>query len=334
MSYDSASDARGLRRFLSTLLALPLLFTGGAPTPSSADAIARTRLSGVPPTQVAGMFGFRVGEERRWTVESDAFTFAPGEHVLWTMRLEAINGKSPSAVAHFRLTHEARVFSRRHNILDPDEMDVTRTTTELWANEQGFPLRVLHRDHRSGTIGRRGHLDIRAQFGGLHVWDAGAIGYRSYLLAIPGADAVDLAVPEGVFLSPHLNPGLLTLPFLVLSERNPGSRFVAFDPTPLVDPPPTTPAPADASISPGASSWSMRHPPTPAQLAARCLRRTRLAIGPLEQIDLGGVTTTAHRVDVSTAGDAWIEPDGTVARVLIMLRRTNARVRLLRPSEY
>lgn len=315
---------------LTPLLLPPLL---GSPTEAF-----RGVLDSTPLRQVTGrtneLFGYSVGEERRWVVASETFRFEPGESIGWRMRLESMGRQSAATIAHFFLEHETRLFSRRNNILNPDELDVIVTTTDLWVNERGFPLRLVYRDQRSGTIVRRGAVEVVGDGERLRVKSPLALA-REYVLGVPRVETVDMARPEGVFLSPEVNPGLLALPFaLAHGEWPAGAHFIFFDPAPLVDPPPTAPDRSDASVAPGASTWSMRRPPSPAELAGRSLRRTRLDIGPLQELEVGGVTTPAHRVGVSSANDAWIAPDGTVLRVDITVRRAHARIRLLRPSEY
>lgn len=286
--------------------------------------------------QTPQMFGFSLGEERRWIVESEAFGFEPGELVLWIMRLESIDRQTSRTIGHFRLAHEARRFSRRNNILNPAEMDVTVTVTDLWVNQSGFPLRVRHGEDRAGTVARSGNVDVRWHEARLRVFDAAAIGYRDFALHVPGAGDIDTERPQGVFLSSAVNPGLLALPFaLALEEPDLGTRFVAFDPSPLIDPSWVRVDAPDASVGPGGAAFgSSRRPPTPLQLSERSLRRTTLTIGALEETRIGGVTTQAHRIDLSSGGDVWIAPGGKLLRINIVMRRMNAWIRLLRPSEY
>jgi len=270
------------------------------------------------------MFGFTVREERRWGVESDAIHFRPGEYILWTMRLENIDRDATSAVAHFRLTREERAFSGRQNILNPDEMDYRVTETHLWVNENGFPLRVWYNDDRAGSLSGGGHVEVRWREGHLRVSNPDAMGFRDYDLRVPGGDDIDAQRPSGVFLSSTVNPGLLALPFAMALERPDRSiRFVAFDPTPLL---------AD---EPGNNASRGPHEPAnPRQLSDRSLQWTTLTIGMQQALPVGGVTTFVHHVDLSSSGDVFIEPGGNVVRVNIMMRRANAWIRALRPSEF
>jgi len=88
-------------------------------------------------------------------------------------------------------------------------------------------------------------------------------------------------------------------------------------------------------MAPGGSGFgSSRRPPNPLQLSERSFRRTTPTIGKLQRIPIGGVTQYAHHVDLSSSGDVFVEPGGKVVRVNIMMRRMNAWIRLLRPSEY
>lgn len=287
------------------------------------------------PQEIDTFFGFYIGEERRWTVESETFVLEPGEVVQWTMRLESVDQQSSGKVGHFYLEHEFRMFSRRRNILKPNEMTVSATVTDVWINDRGFPLRVQYRDDRPRMGERRGQVDVGVEGSRLRVVNRMAMAYRDYVLPVPEVEAVDMEVPEGVFLSADLAPGLLTFPFVqARTEWERGTHYVAFDPARLAHPTSVLPERSAASVAPGASAWSVRRPPTPSELAKRSLRRTKLGIGGLEDVVTGGVTSRAYRVDVSTGNDAWIAPDGTVLRVDIMMRRMNAWIRLLRPSEY
>lgn len=267
------------------------------------------------------MFGFTVREERRWVVESDAIHFRPGEYILWTMRLDNIDRNATGAVAHFRLTREERQFSRRQNILNPDETDYRVTETHLWVNENGFPLRVWYNDDRQGSLSGGGHVEVRWQEGHLRVLNPDAMGFREYDLRIPGGGEIDPQRPGGVFVSATVNPGLLALPYTLALERTGRSiRFVSFDPTPLLASEPTNQGP--------------RQPPTPLQMSDRSLRHVTLTIGRSQRIPVAGVTTFVEHVDLSDSGDVFIEPGGKVVRINITMRRANAWIRLLRPSEY
>lgn len=340
MPHDPASRNGGTVAFMPLLAVTAMVWSVALPSHSSrapdrpAGTAAHAGVVHPERGQLAEVFGFSVGEERRWTVESDAFELRPGELLQWKMRLESVDVQTGELVAHFLLEHEGRLFSRRHNIFNPDELDTTSTTTELWANERGFPLRVMHRDHRSGTISRSGAVDVRWERGGLRVTNADAIGYREYALDLPGAGALDLERPEGVFLSPDVNPGLLALPFMLANtEWEAGTRIVTLDPSALVDPNWTRARPPDASVGPGGAAFGSR-PPTPRQLSERSLRPSRLKIASPRRIQVAGATTAAHRVEVGGGNDAWIAPDGRVLYVDSTLRRTRARIRLLRPAEY
>lgn len=279
------------------------------------------------------MFGFRVGEERRWEIESGNLGLGPQEGALWTMRLEIINEGSLGAVAHFRLTHELRLEPRRDDLSSSEVMDTTHTVVDLWVNEGGFPLWVEYREDRSGTITRHGEINTRWRVNELFVWNEGVLQPTGYTLPIPGTETVDLSVPEGVFLSSQVNPGLIALPFLrALAESDRGRDFVAFDPTPLVGPA-SMAAAADASLTPDSRLRSARRQPTHAQLAARTLRQSVLAIGPVERIAIGDVATDVHRVGLSAGDEAWVTPSGKVARMSLTMRGVTVWIRLLPSSE-
>jgi hypothetical protein len=281
---------------------------------------------------VPEMFGFSLGEERRWVLEQRAPRLQPGEVELWTMRLESIAESASGPVAHFRLAHESRRFSRRQNIFNPNEMNIVIADTDLWVNKHGFPLRVLHRDDRKVRIVQRGHVDVRLAGNHFAVSNPTAMSYRSYPLYIRGGDAVELDDPAGVFLAAAVNPGALSLTFLAaLSEPDGNGRYIAFDPAPLVNPRGSR-LRSDISTPPGGSSQSSRQATPPAQLAERSLRRMRITLRETEEIEIGGITTLAYRVDRSNGGDAWIAPDGTVLRIDSWSQRS--WVRLLRASEY
>lgn len=303
-----------------------------APPPGPLQATSLTAETATMQPEM--LFGFSVGEERRWRIESETYRFEPGELVQWTMRLTALESRPTATVAHFVLQHETRLFSRRTNILNPEEMDVVVTAADLWVNERGFPLRLEYREERSGTVVRSGAVEVVPDGERLRVRNPVALP-RTYVLPVPRVGTVDMSRPEGVFVSADVNPGLLALPFALASrEWREGDHFMAFDPSPLVDPRPLAPVGSDASVAPGASTWSMRRPPSSAQLAERSLRRTRLEVGPEEEIRIGGMMTLAHRVGVSSGNDAWITREGTVLRVDTVFRRAHASIRLLRAHEW
>lgn len=278
---------------------------------------------------VPEMFGFSLGEERRWVLEQRAPRLQPGEVELWTMRLESIAESASGPVAHFRLAHESRRFSRRQNIFNPNEMNIVIADTDLWVNKHGFPLRVLHRDDRKVRIVQRGHVDVRLAGNQFAVSNPTAMSYRSYPLFIPGGDAGELDGPAGVFLAAAVNPGALGLTFLAaLSEPDGNGRYIAFDPAPLVNPRASY-VRSDISRPPGGS---FPQAATLAQLAERSLRRMRIELRETEEIEIGGITSLAYRVGRSNGGDAWIAPEGTVLRIDAWGQRS--WVRLLRASEY
>jgi hypothetical protein len=212
-------------------------------------------------------------------------------------------------------------------------LDITHTVIDLWVNEGGFPLRIEYREDRSGAIHRRSEITARWRINELFIWNEGVLQPTGYTLPIPGTEAVDLSVPEGVFVSSQVNPGLMALPFLrLLTESDRSRDFVAFDPTPLISSASMATA-ADASLAPDSKLRSARRQPARAQLAARTLRQVELAIGPIERIAIGDVATDVHRVRLSTGDGAWITPSGKVVRTSVRIREVRAWIRLLPSSE-
>ena len=110
---------------------------------------------------------------------------------------------------------------------------------------------------------------------------------------------VDRSVPRGIFLSPHINPGLLSVIYTTLHD-------------PVADD----------------FEYMELNMPGPG------FRYREYRVDSLVTVDVGGVPHDALFLRDGPQGDTWISKDGTVLKVEVRERDKEAWLRLMHPWEY
>jgi hypothetical protein len=110
---------------------------------------------------------------------------------------------------------------------------------------------------------------------------------------------VDRSVPSGIFLSPYINPGLLSIVFTTLHQA--GADEFAY------------------------MELNMPWPN---------FRYRRYRVQGMVTVDIGGIPHDAVLLRDGPQGDTWIAPDGTVLKEEVRDRDRRAWLRLLNPWEY
>jgi hypothetical protein len=307
-------------------LALPALLVGASapmrllPAVSPPHAATSNQAHG---SSLGEAFGFQLGEERRYTLGPDR-ALQPGETVLWTMRLESLDGEPSDFRATFILEHDSLRFARNGNILDPDERTGDRTRIRLVVNQHGFPLQVHFDRNREGSEVSYSHEEVRLTFEEEKyvVKNDLAMGIREFNIRVPDSDVADAAVPRGVYLSPSLNPGLLTIIYRTLFE--PGMEKVEFlelRPAQLARRGASSRNPLDRSRSEPGRRGN--------------LNREEYRIGDFLTIDVGTRRLDAIELkDPRFDGHSYVDTDGRVLKVDTRVRDRDAWMRMLHAWEY
>jgi hypothetical protein len=264
----------------------------------------------------AEAFGFQVGEERRYSLGPDE-VLTPGELVLWIMRLETLDGEPDDFRATFILESESERYARNNNFLNPDERSENHTRIELVVNQHGFPLSVKLGRNREGSRVQRSHEEIVLTYeeDKYVVRNDQAMGVREFNIRVRASDFADPSVPRGVYLSPRVNPGLLTIIYRTLYE--PGMEKMEY--------------------------WELRptyvarrrRPSYFTSAGTQRLGREEYRVGDLLTLEVGGVRRDAIELDDPRVdGYSYVQADGTVLRIDTRIRERDAWVRLLFPWEY
>ncbi len=311
---------------LAACLILPALLFGASeqsrPGPGAGSAHSGT-IGQARKEAPKEAFGFQVGEERRYTLGPER-VLTPGETVLWTMRLESLEGDPTDFRATFILDHESLRYARNGNILNPDERSENRSRVELVVNQHGFPLRVTFNRDRDGSQVSYSHEEVELTYeeNKYLVKNPLAMGIREFNLRVRASDFADPTVPRGVYLSPSVNPGLLTIIYRTLFE--PGAEkfeYLELRPTRLARRESTYRSPF------GRDSSSPNR--------TRELGREEYKIGDFLTIDVGSVRRDAIQLeDPRVDGYSYVEPDGTVLKIDTRVRDRDAWIRMLHPWEY
>ena len=311
---------------LAFCLLLPTLLVGAsAPTHGLPEAgPAHSATAGQTPGQgPEEAFGFQVGEERHYTLGPER-ALTPGETVLWTMRLESLVGEPLDFRATFILESDSLRFARNNNILDPDERTGDHTRVQLVVNQHGFPLQVHFDRDREGSEVSYSHEEVRLSYEGEKyvVENDLAMGIREFNIRVPDSDYADPGVPRGVYLSPSVNPGLLTIIYRTLFE--PGLEKIEY-----LELRPTQLARRESSYR-SAFDRSQSSPGS-----RRSLDREEDRIGDFLTIDVGTRRLDAIELkDPRVDGHSYVDPDGKVLKIDTRVRDRDAWIRMLHPWEY
>jgi len=311
---------------LATCLALPTLLIGASaptrplPEPGPAPARAGSQARGDSSREA---FGFQLGEERRYTLGPER-VLQPGETVLWTMRLESLDGDPSDFRATFILESESLRYARNSNILNPDERTGDSSRIKLVVNQHGFPLQVRFDRNREGSQVRYSHEEVELTYeeDRYVVKNALAMGIREFNLRVRTSDYADPTVPRGVYLSPTVNPGLLTIIYRTLFE--PGLEKLEY-----LELRPTRLARRDSTYR----SPFGRDSQSPSR--TRELGREQYKVGDFLTVEVGSVRRDAIELeDPRVDGYSYVEPDGTVLKIDTRVRDRDAWIRMLHPWEY
>ena len=266
-----------------------------AAEPPAVVSAAQPQAAQPPP----GVFGFDVGEERRYTLDPPD-VLKPGELVQYLIRLESVEGSGEDLRAKFILENESLRFRYRSNFINPDERLRLTTRIEVTLNRHGFPLEIDYRRERDESDHPFVEDDVYILFDGERYdrTNRGRMGMNRRV-RLPGTKMVDRSVPRGVFLSPSRNPGLLSVIFSTLYD--PGAD--------------------DLEYMEMSMPWVG-------------FRYREYRIDSLVTVDVGGVPHDALFLRDGPQGDQWITPDGVVLKVEVRNRDEKAWLRLMHPWEY
>lgn len=268
-------------------------------------------------------FGFQPGEVRHYTLGPDS-VLQPGETVTWTMRLESLDGEPSDFRATFILENDSLRFARNGNILNPDERTGDRTRIKLVVNQHGFPLQVVLERNREGSEVSYSHEEVRLTYDGekFLVKNDLAMGVREFNIRVPNSDHADATVPRGVYLSPSVNPGLLTIIYRTLFEPDLEKiEYLELRPTQLA-------SRGSSSRSPFGRSQS-----SPGR--GRNLDREEYRVGDFLTIDVGTRRLDAIQLeDPRVDGYSYVDPDGMVLKIDTRVRDRDAWIRMMHAWEY
>lgn len=310
-----------LRMSRSIHIAFAVLATG---TLCSASIAAPQRQDGARPEYHADVtapqhdaFGFRLGEQRRYTRGPERI-FRAGEFELWTVRLDEIH-HAPTGMPLYTFTYSREVSLINPN--DPAEMDHLRATMSMTVNHYGFPVEIRY----GGDALEESDTDFVNKHGRLR-WLGSAYLFRapdwdeeqSFNFVLPEHDALEPAVPTGVFVSETENPALITIPAAVFQAL--GLTEMEY-----------------LSLRPNRIGPQQGHRPRrPGDHRRRNdVVRGRLEFEALETIDVGGRAYEAVKLSSSDSDqDLYIRNDGALLLMETRFRNWNGHIRLLHPSEY
>jgi len=285
------------------------------PVPQDQDPAGWTRTGQLPHHEA---FGFQLGEQRRYALGPPRVLKA-GEFEMWTLRLDEINRES-SGMPLYTFT-----YSRELSLIDPgdpEHMYDLQAQMSVTLNQYGFPVDIRYGGGGEDSfdtdfVNKHGRL---RWLGSAYLFRApNGAEERSFSFGLPEHDALERAIPAGVFISETENPALITFPAAVFQAI--GARemeYLALRPNRI-------------------GAQQMRRDDRSRSRNRRTdLVRSKLEFEDVEEIELGGRTYEAIRLDSSESNDdVFIRADGALLRLDTDFRNwRNAYIRLLHPSEY
>lgn len=300
---------------LAPLIAFDAAGAGAISTGTEAEAAARSDPGRSSP--VDEMFGFQVGEERRYK-GGPPERLKIGEREDWSIRLVAVGADAEGRqVARFSLRFESTRFRSGANLMGGDAALNEVSETNLWVNDQGFPLRIDYEARKSSE--QPSYQRLRVEFAeDRFVFSSDTtMYYRRLEMHLPTDGFTDLSVPEGFFVAKEINPGLLSIPYAVLgSAPDNDQRYRSFDFRPMAE--------ADYE-PPSRSAWQRSRSGASGDLFDRAptpmypqFRRRELRIPEPAEVQLDDRTVMASRVRVGGSrsdADHWFAADGTLMRI-------------------
>jgi hypothetical protein len=282
-------------------------------------------------------FGFRLGEQRRYALGPDRI-LRPGEFQVWTIRLDRIH--DGPGLARYTFT-----YGREYSLLNEGtgEMRSVRAQMSVTVNQHGFPLEIKY-----GSRDRDASTTDFARKNGVLIWRDGAYFFEPpeggmelpFSVPLPEDPRADPSVPAGVFLSETENPALITLPAAIFQATGATEmEYLSLRPNRLGAQGRRRAASGPGGLGrrgfPGGGMPSAGRGPD-LRNPGRRLARGRLTFEAVEQIEIGGRTVEAIRIDSAESDDdVFIRADGALLRLEYTFRNwRNAHIRLLHPSEY
>ena len=262
-------------------------------------------------------FGFRLGEQRRYTRGPERI-FKAGEFEIWTIRLDEVR-HADSGMPLYTFTYGREVSLINPN--DPGKMDNLRASMSMTVNHYGFPVEIRY----GGGPLEESDTDFVNKHGRLR-WLGSAYLFRapdgadefSFNFALPKHDALNRRVPTGVFVSETENPALITIPAAIFQAL--GLREMEY-----------------LSLRPNRIGRQQfrraRRPGDPSRRSD--VVRGRLEFKEMEEIDVGGRRYEALKLESADSGqDLYVRADGALLMLQANFRNWRSHVRLLHPSEY
>ena len=325
------------------------LATGGI-MPPAAPAIK---------AQYSEAFGYRLGEERRYILEPDK-ALRPGEHGMWRIRFEDVDGEGEDLRFIFNLEHERSELIRDMFGGASGRLQTVRVEAVLTLNAFGFPLRVVMSEQHEVAAERRTESDKRFTiftFDGERYTKAVRIEGREwhFPIGIAKNEDLDLGGLTGLYAflpsalrcmgqpSPigrprrcaegdiaFANPGLLSIVIPVLWEEQVNKReFLFFKPAGVG----TLPAGLMNT-----SGWARRERDMLRSISRYFDKMTIEFEAYEEGVEMGVRTVSAWRVEAGgSMRKFWVDAENRVIKVeLDPHPRTNQKrwIRMLYPSEY
>lgn len=262
-------------------------------------------------------FGFRVGEQRRYA-RGPQRIFRAGEFEIWTMRLDEIhNADNGMPLYTFTYGREVSLI----NPGDPGRMDHLRATMSVTVNHYGFPVKIRYggdslEESTTDFVNKHGRL---RWIGNAYLFRAPDYGEEfSFNFALPENDALEPAIPSGVFVSETENPALITIPAAVFQALGlTDMEYLSLRPNRI-------------------GRQQVRRPRRPGDPSYRNdVVRGRLEFKETGTIEVGGRDYEAIKLESADSDeDVWIRDDGALLLMTARFRNWNGHIRLLHPSEY
>lgn len=279
------------------------------------DPTAWTRTHQFPPHEA---FGFQLGEQRRYALGPPRILKA-GEFEIWTLRLDEIDVQ-PSGMPLYTFT-----YSRELSLIDesnPEHMYDLQAQMSVTLNQYGFPVDIGYGvggvdNFDTDFVNKNGRL---RWLGSAYLFRApNGAEEQSFSFGLPEHDALERSIPAGVFISETENPALITFPAAVFQAI--GAREMEY-----------------LALRPNRIGRQQVRRDNQGRSRNRRtdLVRSKLEFDDVEEIELGGRTYEAIRLESSESNDdVFIRADGALLRLDTDFRNwRNAYIRLLHPSEY
>lgn len=301
---------------ISTAFALSWAVASSTAAPAQqADQRPEYRAEVTAPQHEA--FGFRVGEQRRYTRGPERI-FSAGEFEIWTIRLDEIR-RARNGMPLYTFT-----YGREVSLINPNDraqVDRLHAAMSVTVNHYGFPVEVRYgggplEESTTDFVNKNGRL---RWLGSAYLFRApeGSDDF-SFNFELPEHDALDTGIPSGVFLSETENPALITIPAAIFQAL--GLEEMQY-----------------LSLRPNRIGRQQQRRPRRRGFGNRRTDAVRgmLEFEDVETIDVGGREYDAIKLQSADSDqDVYIRNDGALLLLEAPFRNWNGHVRLLHPSEY